>query len=168
MARFHTLLESAQAMPTRPVEFIATPPSPDQKSRLYVEAKAVFCLVDDKATRAATKATELAMAEEYKTEKDEPPLAVPQSAYASQYTYETLFRALRDPDEEAASFFQTVNECRNAISPRVASLLFQTYSEWVSDEFPDTMTAAGLKRLEDEAAKKSGAVPPTDGDSATP
>jgi hypothetical protein len=66
-----------------------------------------------------------------------------------------LYAALRDKDDPRAAFAGSVDELKKAIPPEQVKYLFQAYREFVAEEFPDTITAEGMRKLQEEAEKKS-------------
>ncbi len=72
----------------------------------------------------------------------------------SEQIYHLLFRALRDETDPRKPFARTVLELRKAITTKVAGRLYDAYNAWMEDEFPDTLSAEALRKMEDEAAGK--------------
>lgn len=151
--QIHVLAESAAEAPSKEVEFRATPIDKKTASHVSVNVKAVFQFVDSPAIRHAIKDTWAALREEYKSEDGSTP-QIPEASRIDEYVYQTLFRALRDPDDPKQGIARTVLELRNSIMPLVAARLMTAYDEWVQSEFPDTITVAALAEMEAEAAKK--------------
>jgi len=159
MPQLHEIFSQEPTLPPpqKAVSFKAIAKTRD--GALY-DVEAILVLVESPEVRRAIRDAELALREEYKPATDSvSPPPIPGKARADEETYQMLVRALRVPEDPRRPLSRTVLELRNALPAPVAAQLITAYNEWLEAEFPDTMTMAALRALEEEAAKKSEAAP---------
>ena len=159
MPQLHEIFSQEPTLPPpqKPVSFKAIAKTRD--GALY-NVDAVLVLVESPEVRRAIHDAEVALREEYKPAADGTAPPIPNKARADEETYQMLTRALRVPEDPRRPLARTVLELRNALPAPVAAQLITAYNEWLEAEFPDTMTMAALRAMEEEAAKKSEAAQP--------
>jgi len=157
MPQLHEIFSQEPMLPPpqKAVSFKAIAKTRD--GALY-DVEAVLVLVESPEVRRAIHDAELVLREEYKPTPDVAQPPIPSKARADEETYQMLVRALRVPEDPRRPLARTVIELRNALPAPVAGQLITAYNEWLEAEFPDTMTMAALRALEEEAAKKSEAA----------
>ncbi len=147
--------EPSAPTPTKAVKFRAMAPARDSKALPPKprEVAAVLAIVDEPETSASIRDAEVAIVEAYR-DKSGDPIPIPHKARSNEEVYHFLFRALRDGQDPSKSLARTVLELRRAIDTTTARRLMTAYNEWIDAEFPDTVTADALKKLEGDAEGK--------------
>jgi hypothetical protein len=107
------------------------------------EVDAVLCFVDEDSRQGAIVAARKALAAKFPTDNTS-------DAYLDEFVYQRLFRALRDPDVDAASgmylqFADTVDELRCALMLPEAQRLDRLYQKFVDEEFPEVVDTATFR-----------------------
>jgi hypothetical protein len=153
-----TILATAPEAPSKDVEFYVLGYRKDDNAQVKDLARSCLVFVDEPARRSALKDAEAALAAEYEPAEGAPPSPIPPDARRLEFNYQFMFRALRDVDDPThrQPFAASVQQLKNAVVGSVMGHLITAYNEFVDAEFPDRITAAALKKLEEQAAGESG------------
>lgn len=80
---------------------------------------------------------------------------VPGDLLADNRAFHILQRALRDTDDPRKPFAASVRELKSALQQRAAIEAFDTYAQWVREEFPAQVDDETFEELVEAASKKS-------------
>lgn len=113
------------------------------------ETRAVLRFVPEDAAAETRVAAEKELREQF------PDGNPPSDLVADARAFHLLQRALRDADDPRQPFAMSVKELRASLQRREALGLFASYTQFVTDEFPEHIDDDLFAELVDEAAKKS-------------
>jgi hypothetical protein len=132
--------------PTKPVRFKVVN---DVDGELYVaDARAVLRFVPEDVAEECKIAAEKELRKKF-------PDGAPVELLLNARAFHVLQRALRDSDDSRVPFAASVDELKGALQERVAVEVYNTYVEWVKEEFPETVDDETFEELVEAAAKKS-------------
>jgi hypothetical protein len=132
--------------PTKSVKFKVVR---DIDGELFVaDARAVLRFVPEDAAEECKVAAEKELRKKF-------PDGAPVELLLNARAFHVLQRALRDVDDPRVPFASSVDELKGALQERVAVDVYNTYVEWVKEEFPEIVDDETFDELVEAASKKS-------------
>lgn len=134
--------------PIKPVTFQVVGEDRTSGAKVRAEARAVLVFVDEAQREDVLADAEKAMRQKYPS-GEIPPLSI-----ANEITFQKLVRALRDADSPRRPFADNINQLKSSLMLPVASRLIDDYDDWVSEEFPTSITVEQFEIIVEQATKK--------------
>lgn len=134
----------------RPVEFKVIGKGKGSGEHVTTSAKAILAIVSEEERMLAQRDANEAVISRY---GERHPVG---EAFYDEHVFQMLARAMRDADDPRGNF-ATADELRKALARPVAMELYSTYLDYEREEFPDRIDEAMMKKLVDDAKKKSAA-----------